>query len=304
VEVVTGRDLRPVYADSAMVQQALTNLCFNARDAMPDGGRLTIEVDGMSADHPFCQAHPKLKPGPYLRLRISDTGHGIPPDCLSHIFEPFFTTKGVGEGTGLNLAMVYGIVEQHRGTIEVQSTPQGTCFTIHLPAAREQAAEFTRRDPAPATGAETILVAEDEPAISVYISRILKKVGYTVLTAADGEQAVDLFRSQGDAISLVLLDMIMPKRTGRSACEAIRALRPEVPVIFLSGYDPADSQVAFLRNQDLELLQKPINREQLLRTVRRLLDTRRDAALAEGLLATAGPAIDGALDPLEQQVPQ
>ena len=203
-----------LHADPTMIQQVVLNLCINARDAMPSGGKLLIKTEDVALGGEDC---PDGKPGRYVRLTVSDTGTGMPPDVLKRIFEPFFSTKGVGKGTGLGLSMVYGAVQQHRGMIRARSEPgQGTAFEIDLPVAEAAAEAAAPAASVPASGgAETILIAEDDPLVRTALVRVLTEAGYVVLAAADGEEAVKVFANNADAISLVLLDMMMPKMNGR-----------------------------------------------------------------------------------------
>lgn len=247
------------------------NMATNARDAMPDGGVLSIGtaavVEETRADG--------LPPGRYAVLTISDTGHGMEEGVRSKIFEPFYTTKDVGKGTGLGLAMAYGTVMQHSGRISVQSEPgTGTTFKVYLPLVpyRESA---PRQEPSPFepdTGHERILVAEDEPAVRELVQGILTRFGYQVVLAEDGEDAVAKFREHREEIELVLLDIVMPKLSGKAAYDEIVRIKPGVRALFTSGYT-AD----VIRNKgdlgaDLELVMKPVHPHELLRKVREMLD--------------------------------
>jgi len=273
VKVVIDEGLGFVSGDMTMIGQAIMNLCLNARDAMEKGGLLTIECDNISLDESVRRSHNNVPPGDYVRLRITDTGTGIPNEHLPHLFEPFFTTKPVGKGTGLGLPTVFGIIEEHEGVIEVASTfGEGTAFTIYLPRI-EQAPGLDATVPrVTAGGAETILVAEDEPAIRNFLARVLSRAGYQVITACDGEEAVQVFQEFQDQISLVLLDMVMPKQVGRVAYEAIQTIKPNVKAAFISRYDPQAGQFDFASIRDVQILQKPILRSDLLQAVRGLLD--------------------------------
>jgi signal transduction histidine kinase/CheY-like chemotaxis protein len=263
-----------LHADPGQLQQMLLNLCINARDAMPDGGRLTLKTERADLSEQYCQFHPAAKPGAYLILSVADTGCGMLPEVKERIFEPFYTTKGVGKGTGLGLAMVYGCVQQHEGMINVYSEPgTGTTFKIYLPlAARIDAmAEELRRDRA-VGGSETILVAEDEPMVRDLAIRILTGAGYSVLVAKDGVEAVEIFEANADDVSLALLDAVMPKLTGHQAYERIKLMNPGLPVVFCSGYDPETGQGGLLLNEGVPIVQKPFDPDVLLRTVREVLD--------------------------------
>jgi len=272
--VSPATDVCQVSADQGLLQQMLINLCINARDAMPSGGRLVLKTKRVDFTPQYCEFHPTTKPGPYLLFSVSDNGCGIPPDVKDRIFEPFFTTKEVGKGTGLGLATVYGIVQQHNGMINVYSEVGiGTTFNIYLPldaGAKTSSAE-PARDPSRG-GMETILFAEDEPMVRDLAVRILQQAGYTLLVATDGAQAVELFEANAGVISLALLDAVMPRLNGRQVYDRIKLRKPDLPVVFCSGYDAETGQLQFLLNQGLRLVQKPFDPEVLLRNVRDALD--------------------------------
>jgi CheY-like chemotaxis protein len=252
----------------------LLNLCINARDAMPDGGRLILKTQRVELSAKYCQLHPAAKPGTYVMFSVADTGCGIPAEAKQRIFEPFFTTKDVGKGTGLGLAMVYGCVQQHGGTINVYSEPNlGTTFKIYLPLAA--ASDYVAEKVVAAAalgGQETILVAEDEPMVRDLAVRILTGAGYSVLVAADGAAAVELYEANAEHVSLVLLDAVMPKLTGHQAYDRIKLQNPNLPVVFCSGYDPETGQVKLLLDAGVRMVQKPFDPESLLRVVRESLD--------------------------------
>ena len=282
VEVKGAPDLSPVYADPAQIEQVLMNLCVNARDAMPGGGRLRIETRNVELDEAYGRQHSYMPPGRYVEIRVSDTGTGMDAETRARIFEPFFTTKEVGKGTGLGLSMVYGIVKQHEGHINVYSeSGLGTTFKVYFPAAARPAAE----EDAPAQlpllgGAETILIAEDEDALRELARDILEGLGYTVLLAKDGEEAVRVFNAESARVDLVLLDVVMPRVSGREAYERIRALCDGVPAIFMTGYTAEMVQDKFVaQNRLMEesgavLIRKPYSVEDLGRKVREVLDAR------------------------------
>ena len=283
IEIVSvpGSNLAQVRADAGMIEQVLLNLCLNARDAMPSGGVLTISAGNAVLDREFCGRNPGVEPGPYVWLRVADTGEGIPPEHFSRIFEPFFTTKELGKGTGLGLAMAYGIVHQHEGLILVQSKPgEGAVFTIYLPAAELTGlagSENQDRSELPG-GRETILLAEDEPSVRDVALRVLRGAGYSVLVASDGKQALDMFRAHADRIDLILLDVIMPGPDGRLVYEQVRRQSPTLPVLFCSGYSGGSVGEYLVEDMPVNLLQKPFKTEELLFMVRELLDR---AALME-----------------------
>ena len=277
VQVSLATEAGSLHADRGLLQQMLLNLCINARDAMPEGGRLTLKTQRVVLNQKYCELHPAMKPGTYVMFSVADTGCGIPPEMKQRIFEPFFTTKGVGKGTGLGLAMVYGCVQQHGGIINVYSEPNlGTTFKIYLPIAAEAACVVDEILAAPATGGkETILIAEDEPMVRDLAVRILARAGYAVLVAADGAEAVEQFEAHADDVSLVLLDAVMPKLTGHQAYDRIKLKNPTLPAVFCSGYDPEMDQVKPLLKQGVRMVQKPFDPDVLLRTVREVLDAQR-----------------------------
>ncbi|MBW3597069.1 MAG: response regulator [Planctomycetes bacterium] len=274
LETRLGQDVGTLYADVTLLQQMLMNLCVNARDAMPDGGKLVIKTEAVTLSEEYCASHINLKPGRYVLFTVADTGCGMTADVRDRIFEPFFTTKAVGRGTGLGLAMVYGVVQQHGGAIHVYSEPEmGTTFRLYLPTVNSAAEASADEEAAPAAGgSETILIAEDEPLVRELAVRILHEAGYRTITASDGEQAVRVYEAQGREIDLALLDVVMPKLNGRMVCHAIRGMDPEAKVLFCSGYDAETSCGGFVSGEGLTFVQKPFQRQELLRAVRGALD--------------------------------
>ena len=274
LRVSLAKDAGSLHADRGLLQQMLLNLCINARDAMPNGGRLTLKTQRIDLSAKYSELHPTVKPGSYVMFSVADTGCGIPPDLKERIFEPFFTTKGVGKGTGLGLAMVYGCVQQHGGIINVYSEPNlGTTFKICLPSAAESGAAPKERTNDQAIGGnETILVAEDESMVRDLAVRILTRAGYSVLVAADGAEAVELFEANADKISLALLDAVMPNLTGHEAFDRIKLKSPDLPVVFCSGYDPETGQVKRLIDEGVRMVQKPYDPDVLLHIIREVLD--------------------------------
>jgi PAS domain S-box-containing protein len=270
--------LKSIYADPGQVEQILMNLCVNARDAMPEGGSISIETQNAVFEASFLETFAWAREGDYVRLRVADTGSGIPNEFLDRVFEPFFTTKEVGKGTGLGLATVYGIVKQHEGHIDVQSEPgKGTVFTIYLPAEKtageREEAESLRR---PALGGnETILVAEDDTLVRNLAVQILERAGYEVMIARDGEEALDLFTRHADRIDLALLDMVMPKKNGNAIYERIRRRRPDLPVLFSSGYSFGALDADIETGDRVDRIQKPFEPDIMLRKTRDLLDSAR-----------------------------
>jgi PAS domain S-box-containing protein len=276
LEVRLAPELGYVRADPGQIEQVLINLAVNARDAMPDGGKLIIETRGVTLDVFFAQQHMGMEPGPYVLLEISDTGVGMDAETQRQIFEPFFTTKEPGRGTGLGLATCYGIIQQHGGSIVLYSeVGLGSTFKIYLPRiAAPSALPPDREDPTTTPqGNETILLAEDEPAVRTLASRVLRERGYTVIEAANGDDALRAAQARnGAAIDLLLTDMVMPKMGGGALATRMQELYPGIRVLFISGY--TDS--ALIHHGQLasgtEFMHKPFSPADLARKVRELLD--------------------------------
>jgi len=276
IAVHVGYDLWPLRADRAQLNEVLTNLCLNALDAMPEGGRLTVETANVTITDDCLRSRLQAQPGDFVRLRIGDTGHGIPPEIQARIFEPFFTTKEAGRGTGLGLALVYGIVEQHSGWIDFESEiGKGTRFDIYLPRYWPQLAEVpAAREARPAHGpAETVLLADDEMMLRELGRTILERCGYRVLVAEDGLQAVELYQREHQHIDLVILDLTMPRLSGPDAFERLTQLDPNVRVVFSSGYFAEDMVTG--DDRVLGFLAKPYRSQDLIQLVRGALDQAR-----------------------------
>jgi two-component system cell cycle sensor histidine kinase/response regulator CckA len=264
-----------VKIDSGQIEQVLINLATNARDAMPKGGMLTISTSLLDMDESFIQANGYGDPGRYAQITVSDTGIGMDEKTRNRIFEPFFTTKEVGKGTGLGMAIVYGIVKQHRGFINVYSEPLiGTTFRIYIPMIEKELAEAEEIIPSlpPKGGSETILVAEDDVAVRTLVQEILTGFGYVVIPAVDGQDAVEKFRANRDTIKLILMDIIMPKMNGKEASREIRHLDSAVKILYSSGYTLDIIQSRNVLDEGEELVMKPVQPLELLRKVRELLD--------------------------------
>lgn len=268
--------LSPILADHGQVEQILLNLCVNARDAMPDGGRLTVETSNAHIDDEMCRKMPWAAPGNYALLTVSDSGCGMDEEVLNQIFDPFFTTKGVGEGTGLGLSTVYGIVKQHEGLIDVTSSVgEGTTFRIYLPLTTDGPSDGREGFELPASGgAETILVAEDETPLRQLVARILRKAGYSVIVATDGAEAIDVIQRRWQEIDLALLDAVMPKASGPEVRRVISDLAPKIPVIYSSGYSSETLTIRFGIDDSAHLISKPYKPADLLTMVRGVLDQR------------------------------
>lgn len=264
-----------VRADSTHLEQVFMNLATNARDAMePGGGLLTISTEVAAIGPEFIARYGYGEPGTYALISVSDTGHGMDEETSKRIFEPFFTTKEVGKGTGLGLAVVYGIIKQHNGYINVYSSPgMGSTFKIYLPIIDEREEALASEQPEEIRGGrETILLAEDEPAVREVNRSILEEFGYTVIEAVDGEEAVAKFRARSAGIDLLLLDLIMPKKNGREAYEEILKIRPDVKAIFMSGYAADLMRAKGALHSDVELVSKPLAPGELLKKVRETIE--------------------------------
>jgi len=241
METSFNADSLMVVADQGQIEQVLLNIAANARDAMPNGGTFSIETAIRDLDDSCITAHVHTPPGKYAVISLSDSGMGMDEATRRLIFDPFFTTKEVGKGTGLGLSIVYGIIKQHNGCIDVISEPgRGTTFRIRLPLGRALQADTAREETReyPAAGTETVLVAEDDTALRQYTDLLLKKYGYDVILARDGEDAVAKFRDHSEKIDIVVMDMIMPGKSGREAYEEIIGIQPDTKVLFMSGYSP------------------------------------------------------------------
>jgi CheY-like chemotaxis protein len=263
-----------IEADQAQLEQVIINLCLNARDAMPMGGIITISTNNISLDKSFCERHTWGKPGEYVQLTISDTGCGIEADKLNSIFEPFYTTKEVGQGSGLGLATVYGIVKQHNGYIEVKSVVnEGTEFKIYFPITEQPTAKSkTLSTDNSLKGTETILIAEDEQIVRELIESILTTNGYTVITAENGAEAIKKFDSNLPEVDMVILDVMMPKMSGKEVLDTLHKKKPDLPALFASGYSMNQIHTNFVLDDGTELLQKPFLPKELLEKVRKVID--------------------------------
>lgn len=268
----------PVIADGGHIEQVLMNLATNARDAMPDGGILSIGTDIIEIDEEFVQVHGYGTPGRNVVLTVADNGIGMDEATRQQIFEPFFTTKDTSKGTGLGLSIIYGIVQQHKGHISVYSEPgQGTTFRILLPLIEDEVSlHETKMCHQPLQGGqETLLIVEDEAPIREYLDIFLTNLGYTVLLAEDGQKAIDVFRKKADEIDLVLIDVIMPKITGCEAAHEIRRIRSDIRIIFTSGYPSDLIHERNLLEDDAQLLLKPLTPTILAGALRAALDKER-----------------------------
>ena len=261
-----------VSADRGQMEQVLINLCINARDAMPDGGQIAIRLELLTPDERFRLHRPWASATRYALMSVTDSGSGMEPEVRARAFEPFFTTKDAGAGTGLGLAVVFGIVQQHRGEIEIESTPGGgTTARVYLPALEHAPKPAPRNVEVIAPGgSETLLVVEDEVMVQKLVVNVLKSAGYRVLAARDGQEALKLFEREMDRISLVLVDMIMPGMSGRELERRMHAVRPKLAVLYTTGYAADPAEIAELGGE--RVLYKPYDRNVLLNEIRAMLD--------------------------------
>jgi two-component system, cell cycle sensor histidine kinase and response regulator CckA len=270
-----ARALGQVKADAGQVEQVIVNLAVNARDAMPQGGKLTIETCNVELGNEYAMLHPEVKPGAYVMLAVSDTGSGMSQETKARIFEPFFTTKGLGQGTGLGLATVYGIVKQSEGHLDVHTDlGRGTSFKIYLPSVNgnQSSSKSNHGVKIAPHGKETILLVEDEESVRRMTKLALRSLDYTVLEAENGEQAIRVCEQHKQPIHLLMTDVVMPQMGGRQVAERLTACRQGIKVLFVSGYtDDAVVRHGVLQ-AEVAFLQKPFTQMGLARKVREVLD--------------------------------
>ncbi len=273
---VLDRELGHIRADPGQIQQIIVNLCVNARDAMPHGGKLTVETRNKKLDDSYIRRHAYATFGPHVLLAVSDTGTGMSEEIRSHMFEPFFTTKGPGKGTGLGLSTVYGIVKQSGGHIEVYSEPgRGTTFQIYFPVVSGDPTALPQAtEEGPVRGSETILLVEDEAQVRDLTRRVLEAHGYRVIEASDAEDALALARTHLERLHLLVTDAVMPGKSGPELARLLSSLRPDMKVLFVSGYTNDAIVRQGLLQPNEAFLQKPFRAEALARKVRAVLDGR------------------------------
>jgi CheY-like chemotaxis protein len=278
LELRLDRAPKTVVADAGQLEQVLLNLAINARDAMEPGGTLSIETGIVELTEAYARQRPgvTVHPGRYTALTVTDSGHGMDRETLSHLFEPFFTTKPVGQGTGLGLSVVYGIVKQSGGYVWVYSEPgQGTSFKVYLPLAEPRVGSAVDAPRRPRTrSGETILVVEDDPDVRRQVVRGLEDEGYTVAQAEHGAEALEVARRADGNLHLVVSDVSMPTMPGRELAHRLAELRPDLPVLFISGYPGPDVVQRGLLDAGRPFMQKPFSPEALAEKVRELLDRR------------------------------
>ena len=276
LKIVLDPELGLVKADQTQIEQVIMNLVVNARDAMPKGGKLSIETNNVLPDDRYVGLHASVEPGNYVMISVSDTGHGMDSDTKRKIFEPFFTTKEIGKGTGLGLSTVYGIVKQSNGHIWVSSEPgRGATFKIYLPRILEKIKSDTMKQPIQQSlqGSETVLLVEDDDSVRKAVRRVLKNAGYHVLEASSGKQAMKVARDHTDVIQLVITDVVMPGMSGRDLAERLAPANPNAKVLYMSGY--IDNAIVHhgILDPNTHFIQKPFKPQALLRRVREVLDS-------------------------------
>ncbi len=265
-----------VIGDPAQLEQVIMNLCINARDALSDEGELSIKTEHLVIDKQFCSNHPDAIPGTYIKLEISDTGSGIDGDVMPRIFEPFFTTKEFGKGTGLGLAMVYGIVKSHDGFCLIDSTPdRGTSFKIYLPASKEMHPARKAVDTDPQKISATILIVDDEAIVSTMLTDYLQDHGYRTLLATNGQEAVDIVTEQKDDIDLVILDINMPLMDGSEAYSKFVEIKPDIKVLVSTGYIISSEAQVILQKGAQGFIQKPFKMDDIRAKINRILSNNR-----------------------------
>jgi CheY-like chemotaxis protein len=275
LHLVLGPEVGRVNADPGQVEQVIMNLAVNSRDAMPNGGTLTIETANVELDDRYVRTHISVRPGPYVLLAVSDNGAGMDAGTRARLFEPFFTTKEQGRGTGLGLSIVFGIVKQSGGNIEIYSEPgRGTSVKVYLPRAEQGATPESEAAAAAAapSGTETILLVEDEEMVRRLVRETLEREGYTLLDADGPVEAQKIIRSYKDRIHLMITDVVMPKLSGRELAQRVARERPEMKVLYMSGYTDNAVVASGVLGTEMPFLQKPFTPSVLARKVRQVLE--------------------------------
>ncbi|MFZ7112477.1 MAG: hybrid sensor histidine kinase/response regulator [Desulfatiglandales bacterium] len=277
IELKLDEDLRAINADPVQIEQIIMNLGVNARDAMPEGGKLVIETSNIRLDERYCKTHVGAKMGQYVLMRITDTGFGMDEETLNHIFEPFFTTKDVGKGTGLGLAMVYGIVNNHGGYVTCSTQPGiGTTFDVYFPVLsmeKVERVEEEKADQQVARGSERILLVDDEQTVLEVVQDILDRFGYHTLTAASGEEAIEIYRQKGHDIDMVILDLNMPGMGGHKCLKELLWIDPGAKVIIASGYSDNKRVQETLQAGAAGFISKPYKYKDILKKIRGVFET-------------------------------
>jgi PAS domain S-box-containing protein len=273
LEVVGAPRLWPIELDIAQLEATLINLAINARDAMPSGGKLTVEALNQTLDHDYCRSNPEVSPGQYVLICASDTGHGMTPDILARAFEPFFTTKDIGQGTGLGLSQVYGFVKQSGGHVKIYSEPnQGTTIKMYFPRSGDHPDDQDEDAYGAPVGSETILVVEDDHDLRSYLVEALRSLNYSTIGAQDAVAALGLIENQNIRIDLMLTDVVLPGMNGREISTRAREFRPKLKVLFMSGYSRNAVVHQGRVDLDVQLIQKPVTLEELALRIGDMLD--------------------------------
>ena len=271
------KNIDTILADPTQINQIIINLCTNADHAMPDGGIIAVTLKNVELDKDAAAQHPELKPGRYVKLTVSDEGHGISQEEIDQIFDPYYTTKEIGRGTGMGLAVVHGLVKEHNGLIEVESEiGKGTTFSIFFPVVEKEAVIETETDDKLPTGDERILFIDDEPALVNLGERILNSLGYDVTTRTSSIEALELFKAQKDGFDLVITDMTMPKMTGENLSKELMKIRPDIPVILCTGFSARIDEKKALDMDIKAFISKPILKREIAKTIRAVLDGLQD----------------------------
>ena len=278
MRISAAPDLGNVHADPGQIEQIVMNLVVNARDAMPEGGRLLLETDNVDLNDTYVGEHLEVRPGPYVRLAVSDTGVGMDLETREKVFEPFFTTKEKGQGTGLGLSMVYGIAKRSGGTVNLYSEPgRGTTVKVYLPRATRPELDIQPDALAdPVGGWETVLLVEDEDEVRSFVRTALESKGYRVFVAADGDEALRISKQHADPIHLLITDMVMPEMSGADVAKRLRRQRPGLQVLYMSGYTDAAINHNGFADRPIHFISKPFNPSDLARKVRSVLDEKRE----------------------------
>jgi len=272
VAVETKDGIPAALVDANQLESAILNLVINARDAMPQGGKLTVETSAVDLDEAYCEAHPGIASGPYVVIAVSDTGVGMTPELIEKAFDPFFTTKPLGQGTGLGLSMVYGFAKQSNGQVRIHSAPgQGTSVKIYLPAAEQgaiQPAEHAQSSPQGA--GQAVLLVEDDPSVRLLIGEVLSELGYRAIKASDANAAIKVLESS-QAIDMMISDVGLPGMNGRQLAEVAREYHPTVPILFVTGYAENAAIRADFLGTDMAVISKPFQVEELAAKISEML---------------------------------
>lgn len=272
IRLELGESLPPVLSDPAQLEHVIMNLSVNARDAMPNGGQILIQSDQANVDQQFCEEQPAARPGDYIRITVSDQGEGIDRDILPRIFEPFFTTREFGKGTGLGLAMAYGIVKSHKGFIHVSSTPgRGTSFSVYLPVARLEEDSEVQPETSDQMLRANILIVDDEELVAFMLAQHLQNLGCRTFNASNGQEALDILENHKHELDVAILDLNMPVMDGRETYEKMVELKPDIKVLISSGFTRNGSVEEILAKGAHGFIEKPFSLENITAKIREVL---------------------------------